>query len=64
MGIIESQRAATARYNKKTYDRIEIFVRKGKKQVIKEFAQKQGKSTNEFINDAIDKVMGEESEDA
>lgn len=64
MGIIESQRAATARYNKKTYDRIEIFVRKGKKQVIKEFAQKQGKSTNKFINDAIDKVMGEESEDA
>lgn len=64
MGIIESQRAATARYNKKTYDRIEIFVRKGKKQVIKELAQKQGKSTNKFINDAIDKVMGEESEDA
>lgn len=64
MGIIESQRAATARYNKKTYDRIEIFVRKGKKQAIKEFAQKQGKSTNKFINDAIDKVMGEESEDA
>lgn len=64
MGIIESQRAATARYNKKTYDRIEIFVRKGKKQVIKEFAQKQGKSTNKFINDAIDKVMGEEKEDA
>lgn len=64
MGIIESQRAATARYNKKTYDRIEIFVRKGKKQLIKEFAQKQGKSTNKFINDAIDKVMGEESEDA
>lgn len=64
MGIIESQRAATARYNKKTYDCIEIFVRKGKKQVIKEFAQKQGKSTNKFINDAIDKVMGEEKEDA
>lgn len=64
MGIIESQRAATARYNKKTYDRIEIFVRKGKKQMIKEFAQKQGKSTNKFINDAIDKVMGEEKEDA
>ncbi len=64
IGIIESQRAATARYNKKTYDRIEIFVRKGKKQVIKEFAQKQGKSTNKFINEAIEKAMAEQEGDA
>ncbi len=64
IGIIESQRAATARYNKKTYDRIEIFVRKGKKQVIKEFAQKQGKSTNKFINEAIEKAMEEQEGDA
>ena len=64
IGIIESQREATARYNKKTYDRIEIFVRKGKKQVIKEFAQKQGKSTNKFINEAIEKAMAEQEGDA
>ena len=64
IGIIESQRAATARYNKKTYDRIEIFVRKGKKQLIKEFAQKQGKSTNKFINEAIEKAMAEQEGDA
>ena len=64
IGIIESQRAATVRYNKKTYDRIEIFVRKGKKQVIKEFAQKQGKSTNKFINEAIEKAMAEQEGDA
>lgn len=64
MGIIESQRAATARYNKKTYDRIEIFVRKGKKQVIKDFAKKQGLSTNKFINNAIDKAMTKQEEDA
>ena len=64
IGIIASQRAATARYNKKTYDRIEIFVRKGKKQVIKEFAQKQGKSTNKFINEAIEKAMAEQEGDA
>ena len=64
IGIIESQRAATARYNKKTYDRIEIFVRKGKKQVIKEFAQKQGKGTNKFINEAIEKAMAEQEGDA
>ena len=63
MGYTEAQRQATARYNKKAYDRIEIFVRKGRKQVIKEFAQKQGLSTNKFINQAIDKAM-REKEDA
>lgn len=61
MGYTEAQRQATARYNKKAYDRIEIFVRKGKKQAIKEFAQKRGLSTNRFINEAIDRAMeGEE----
>ncbi len=62
MGYIEAQRAATARYNKKTYDRIEIFVHKGKKQAIKDFAQKQGKSTNKFITEAIDKAMAEKED--
>ena len=55
MAFSDAQKEATARYNKKAYDRIEIFVRKGKKQVIKEFAQKQGKRTNTFINEAIEK---------
>ena len=55
MAFSDAQKEATARYNKKAYDRIEIFVRKGKKQVIKEFAQKQGKSTNKFINEAIER---------
>ena len=62
MGYTEAQRQATARYNKKAYDRIEIFVRKGRKQVIKEFAQKQGLSTNKFINQAIDKAMNEKED--
>lgn len=62
MGYTEAQRQATARYNKKAYDRIEIFVRKGRKQVIKEFAQKQGLSTNRFINEAIKKAMGEKED--
>lgn len=63
MGYTEAQRQATARYNKKAYDRIEIFVRKGKKQIIKEFAQRRGLSTNKFINEAIDRAM-KENEDA
>ena len=62
MAFSDAKKEATARYNKKAYDRIEIFVRKGKKQVIKEFAQKQGKSTNKFINEAIEKAMAEAEE--
>ena len=63
MGYTEAQREATARYNKKAYDRIDIIVPKGKRELIKSFARKQGKSTNRFINDAIDKAM-KEQEDA
>ena len=59
MGYTEAQKEATARYNKKAYDRIDIIVPKGKRELIKSFARKQGKSTNKFINEAIDKAMAE-----
>lgn len=62
MGYTEAQKEATARYNKKAYDRIDVIVPKGKRKVIKDFAQKQGKSTNSFINDAIDKAMKEKGD--
>lgn len=64
MGYSEAQKEATARYNKKAYDRIDIIVPKGKRELIKQFARRQGKSTNKFINDAIDKAMAEQEEDA
>lgn len=57
MGDYDPQKAATARYNKKTYDRINIIVHKGQRQKIKDFAASQGKSLNRFICDAIDNEM-------
>ena len=48
---------ATARYNKKAYDRIDVIVKKGHRQVIKDFAASQGKSLNRFICDAIEAQM-------
>ena len=60
MGYSEAQKEATARYNKKAYDRIDLVVPKGKREVIKRFAASKGKSTNQFINDAINKAMTEE----
>ena len=59
MAYTEAQKQATARYNKKAYDRIDIVVPKGKREVIKAFAKAHGTSVNKFINDAIDKAMAD-----
>ena len=57
----DAQKEATARYNKKNYDRINVIVPKGKRQIIKDFAASQGKSLNRFICDAIELQMNTES---
>ena len=53
----DAQKEATARYNKKKYDRISVVVPKGQRQAIKDFAESQGKSLNRFICDAIEAQM-------
>lgn len=60
MAYSDAQKEATARYNKKAYDRIEIKVKKGRKREIVAFAARQNKSVTQFIVDAIDKAMEEE----
>ena len=59
MGYTEAQKQATARYNKKAYDRIDVIVPKGKRKLIQDYAKKQGLSANKFINEAIDRAMAE-----
>ena len=56
----DAQKEATARYNRKTYDRINVIVKKGQRQIIKDFAANQGKSLNRFICDAIEAQMHKE----
>ena len=58
----DAQKEATARYNKKAYDRINVIVKKGQRQIIKDFAASQGKSLNRFICDAIEYQMKKERE--
>lgn len=58
MALYESQKEATARYNRKTYERLELRVKKGQKQVIQIAAKKAGKSVNRFILDLIAKEVG------
>lgn len=62
MAYSKAQQEATSRYNKKAYDRIDLVVPKGKRQIIAEFAEALGKSTNKFINDAIDEAMKEKED--
>ena len=57
----DAQKEATARYNKKAYDRIDVIVPKGKRQIIKDYAAAQGKSLNRFILDAVEEQMKKEN---
>lgn len=52
--------AANNRYNAKAYDRINIAVPKGKKDVIKSCADRNGDSINGFIVKAIDEKIERE----
>lgn len=46
----------------KTYDRINLTVPKGQKDVIQAHAEARGQSVNGFINEAIDEKMEREVE--
>ncbi|MCD8091007.1 MAG: hypothetical protein LUD81_10400 [Clostridiales bacterium] len=41
----------------KAYDRINLTVPKGKKDIIKDYAAGKGESVNSFLNRAIDEAM-------
>ena len=45
--------ASKAKYNAKAYDEIKVRVHKGDKDLIRAFAQSQGKTVNGFIYDLI-----------
>jgi len=47
------------RSNKKAYDFITIFVRKGGKEIISKRAQQNGDSVNGYINKLIDRDLKE-----
>lgn len=53
MAYTEAAKRATIKYQKKTYDRLELKVKKGSKDIIKERAAALGKSVNTYIWDLI-----------
>lgn len=54
--------AVKNRYAAKAYDRINLIVKKGQKQVIQAHAEQNGESVNGFINRAIEETMQRDSE--
>lgn len=58
-----SQNKAQNKWINKKYDRINLLVSKGKKQVIKDHAEQRGESVNAFINRAIEETMEKDKSD-
>lgn len=52
-----SQTRAKNKYNAKAYDSLRIIVKKGKKEVIRAHAERNGESLNGFVNRAIAEAM-------
>ena len=62
MAISEAQKKAVAKYNAANYERIELRVEKGQKDIIKAHAESKGESLNGFINRAISETMEKENQ--
>lgn len=62
MPVSKAQQRATAKYMKETLDDIKIRVKKGQREKIKAFAEKQGKSLNSYITGLIEEDMGKSPE--
>ncbi|MCD8069083.1 MAG: ABC transporter ATP-binding protein [Lachnospiraceae bacterium] len=56
-GYTEARKAANAKYEAETVERISLVLPKGKKAVIKARTEKTGQSVNSFINKAINEKI-------
>ncbi len=55
--VSKAQQRAVNKYMSANYDRINLTVDKGRKEIIKAHAESRGESVNGFINRAIDEAM-------
>lgn len=61
MAVSKAQQASVNKYVKNNYDRINVTMPKGKRDVLKAHAEAQGESVNGFINRAIDETMARDT---
>ena len=64
MAVSKSQQKAVHKYVKANYDRMELTVPKGRKEIIKAHAEAHSESVNGFINRAIDQAMEQDNSGA
>ena len=57
MTVSKAQKAATAKYEAKVYDKVLVRLHRGKKSEIKAAAKPKGQSVNGFISEAIDEKL-------
>lgn len=60
MAYTNATNKAVQKYSLKAYDNLTIRVYKGKKEIIKAYAESHGESLNGYINRLIAQDMGEE----
>ena len=60
-GFTPSRRKANDTYMTEKIDSLSIYVPKGKKELIKAAAKKKGQSMNQFVVDAINAALDNES---
>lgn len=49
----EATKKAVAKYSKKVYDRVEIKLKKGNREILTQIATEQGQSVNSYIKSAL-----------
>lgn len=62
MTVSKKQQASVNKYVKNNYDRINVTMPKGQKDIIKEHADARGESVNGFINRAINNQIERDNE--
>lgn len=62
MPASKAQQKAVNKYMKENYDRVNLTITKGKKDIIKSHADARGESVNAFINRAIEETMQRDTE--
>jgi len=62
-GQTDARRKASAKYLKESVEDIRIRIPKGRKEVVKAHAEKQGESLNAFVVRAIDEAMERDNQE-
>lgn len=58
--MAKPQTTASNKYNAKAYERIALQVKKGRRDIIREYAESKGMSLNGYINKLIEDDMKQE----